>query len=166
MFNSCNLFQKKMATAGSMKELAEEKAKYGGVEEKETPEQRREDYYVKTIQFECRLCGLCEMCQYLGTKPPFTKNTLEFTEECYVMLDPFKPRQSRWNSDFLVLGGTCSMCRCCFSSLSLCYSSCPGSTVAWNAASSSARGSVSSAPSSISTSFLKMSRARSSSRLD
>ena len=82
------------AAAGSMAELAEEKAKYGGKEdqdgEKET--KKAEDYYEKTIQFECSICGLCEMCQYLGRKPPFTKHLLEFDEDVFVMIDPFKVR--------------------------------------------------------------------------
>merc|ERR1719318_1428614 len=33
------------------------------------------------------------MCQYKGTKPPFVKNLLEFTESCYVMVDPFSPKR-------------------------------------------------------------------------
>jgi len=106
------------AAAGSMAELVEEKARYGGKEEQdgEKDDKRKgEDYYEKTIQFECSICGLCEMCQYLGRKPPFTKHLLEFDEEVFVMIDPFKPRQSRWFSDFLVLGGTCAACNveCC-----------------------------------------------------
>jgi hypothetical protein len=101
------------AAAGSMKERAEEQARYGGAatdDDKPKKDDKWEDYYEKTIQFECSMCGLCEMCQYLGRKPPFTKHTLEFTEDVYVMIDPFKPRQSRFNSDFLVLGGTCAAC--------------------------------------------------------
>ena len=39
---------------------------------------------------ECSICGLCEMCQYLGRKPPFTKHLLEFDEDVFVMIDPFK----------------------------------------------------------------------------
>jgi len=101
-----------MATAGSIREMVEEKAKYGGPEEKEEmKEKMREDYYEKKIQFECSLCGLCEMCQYFGQKPPFTKSRLEFDEDVFVMIDPFKPRQSRFASDFLVLGGTCLACK-------------------------------------------------------
>ena len=125
------------AAAGSMAELAEEKARYGGKEQEQEGEKdakKGEDYYEKTIQFECSICGLCEMCQYLGRKPPFTKHLLEFDEDVFVMIDPFKvnqrttskitkklyrnlfqPRQSRWFSDFLVLGGTCAACNveCC-----------------------------------------------------
>ena len=123
------------AAAGSMAELVEEKARYGGKEEQEgekDDKKKGEDYYEKTIQFECSICGLCEMCQYLGRKPPFTKHLLEFDEDVFVMIDPFKvcpcaisqnkaksklfqPRQSRWFSDFLVLGGTCAACNveCC-----------------------------------------------------
>ena len=96
--------------AGSLTELQEEKARYGAREEQEDKEVKREDYYLKNVQFECGQCGLAEMCQYFGTKPPFTKNTLEFLEEVYVMIDPFKPRQSRFASDYLVLGGCCSSC--------------------------------------------------------
>ena len=68
------------AAAGSMAELVEEKARYGGKEEQEDggkDAKKGEDYYEKTIQFECSICGLCEMCQYLGRKPPFTKHLLE-----------------------------------------------------------------------------------------
>ena len=82
------------AAAGSMAELAEEKAKYGGKEDQdgEKEAKKAEDYYEKTIQFECSICGLCEMCQYLGRKPPFTKHLLEFDEDVFVMIDPFKVR--------------------------------------------------------------------------
>ena len=81
------------AAAGSMAELVEEKARYGGKEEQEDggkDAKKGEDYYEKTIQFECSICGLCEMCQYLGRKPPFTKHLLEFNEDVFVMIDPFK----------------------------------------------------------------------------
>ena len=81
------------AAAGSMAELVEEKARYRGKEEQEDggkDAKKGEDYYEKTIQFECSICGLCEMCQYLGRKPPFTKHLLEFNEDVFVMIDPFK----------------------------------------------------------------------------
>ena len=85
------------AAAGSMAELVEEKARYGGSREEQDGDKddkkKREDYYEKTIQFECSICGLCEMCQYLGRKPPFTKHLLEFDEEVFVMIDPFKVNQ-------------------------------------------------------------------------
>ena len=42
--------------------------------------------------------------QNLGTKLPFTKNTLEFLEEVYVMINPFKPWQLRLASDYVVNG--------------------------------------------------------------
>ena len=84
------------AAAGSMAELVEEKARYGGKEEQdgEKDDKKGEDYYEKTVQFECSICGLCEMCQYLGRKPPFTKHLLEFDEDVFVMIDPFKVYQS------------------------------------------------------------------------
>ena len=52
---------------------------------------KKEQVWEKTIQFQCSNCGLCEMCHYFGTSPPFVKKSLEFSEECYVMLDPFSP---------------------------------------------------------------------------
>merc|ERR1719461_634747 len=51
-------------------------------------EEKKEHILEKKIQFECSSCGLCEMCHYFGSSPPFVKNCLELTEECYVMLDP------------------------------------------------------------------------------
>ena len=42
--------------------------------------------------------------QNLGTKLSFTKNTLEFLEEVYVMINPFKPWQLRLASDYVVNG--------------------------------------------------------------
>ena len=104
------------AAAGSLAERREEQAKYGGEQgEQEAREAKEgkvsEDYYEKGIQFECSICGLAELCQYFGDKPPFTKHLLEFEEDVYVMIDPFKARQSRYNSDYLVLGGACSACR-------------------------------------------------------
>jgi hypothetical protein len=73
-------------------------------------DEKKEDMFEKKVQFQCELCGLCEMCQYKGKTPPFVKNLLEFTESCYVMVDPFSPRQSRFGNNFLVLGGECEAC--------------------------------------------------------
>ena len=74
-------------------------------------EEKREDIVEKKIQFECGVCGLCEMCQYYGSSPPFVRKGLEFTEPCYVMLDPFSPYNPKKASNFLVLGAECSACR-------------------------------------------------------
>ena len=73
-------------------------------------EDKREDIVEKKIQFECRVCGLCEMCQYYGTSPPFVRKGLEFSEPCYVMLDPFSPYNPKKANNFLVLGADCSAC--------------------------------------------------------
>ena len=73
-------------------------------------EEKREDIVEKKIQFECRVSGLCEMCQYYGTSPPFVRKGLEFSEPCYVMLDPFSPYNPKKANNFLVLGADCSAC--------------------------------------------------------
>ena len=71
-------------------------------------EVKKEHIFEKKIQFECSLCGLCEMCHYFGSSPPFVKNCLELTEECYVMLDPFSAYNPKIANRFIVLGAACS----------------------------------------------------------
>ena len=74
-------------------------------------EEKWEDIFEKKIQFQCSSCGLCEMCHYFGSSPPFVKKSLEFTEDCYVMLDPFTPYNPKSANSFIVLGAECSECR-------------------------------------------------------
>ena len=74
-------------------------------------EEKREVIFEKKIQFQCSSCGLCEMCHYFGSSPPFVKKSLEFTEDCYVMLDPFTPYNPKSANSFIVLGAECSECR-------------------------------------------------------
>lgn len=74
------------------------------------PEVKKEEP-IKKIPFSCSICGISEKCHYLGTKPPFCKAFIEFEEECFVIIDPFTPRQSRTASNFLVIGGVCSHCK-------------------------------------------------------
>ena len=74
-------------------------------------EEKREDIFEKKIQFQCSSCGLCVMCHYFGSSPPFVKKSLEFTEDCYVMLDPFTPYNPKSANSFIVLGAECSECR-------------------------------------------------------
>ena len=88
-----------------MKENIDDQIKTNDVKE-----EKREDIVEKKIQFECRVCGLCEMCQYYGTSPPFVRKGLEFSEPCYVMLDPFSPYNPKKANNFLVLGADCSAC--------------------------------------------------------
>jgi len=76
----------------------------------EFKEEKREDVVEKKVQFECGLCSLCELCQYYGTSPPFAARGLQFTEPCYVMLDPFSPYNPKKSNNFLVLGADCSAC--------------------------------------------------------
>jgi len=73
-------------------------------------DEKKEDMFEKKVQFQCELCGLCEMCQYKGRDPPFVRNLLQFSESCYVMVDPFSPRQAKFGNNFLVLGGECDIC--------------------------------------------------------
>ena len=90
---------------GVVKENIDDQIKTNDVKE-----EKREDIVEKKIQFECRVCGLCEMCQYYGTSPPFVRKGLEFSEPCYVMLDPFSPYNPKKANNFLVLGADCSAC--------------------------------------------------------
>ena len=39
------------------------------------------------------------------------KKSLEFSEDCYVMLDPFSPYSLKSANSFIVLGAECSECR-------------------------------------------------------
>lgn len=66
------------------------------------------------IQFTCENCGFNEACEYKGLNPTFAKK-IQFTEECYVMQDPFSPPPGKLsdksNSEyFIVLGADCSSC--------------------------------------------------------
>jgi len=82
----------------------------GQEKSKEETKDGKLDVFEKKIQFQCSLCGLCEMCHYFGSKPPFVKKCLEFREDCYVMLDPFSPYNPKKANNFLVLGAECSSC--------------------------------------------------------
>ena len=66
---------------------------------------KTDDWKVKKIPFNCYICGLSEKCHFLGQKPPFAKHYIEFKEECFVMIDPFSPKELRCATNFLVLGG-------------------------------------------------------------
>jgi len=90
---------------GAVKENGEEK------EREPLTEEKKEDIFEKKIQFQCSSCGLCELCHYFGSSPPFVRKSLEFSEECYVMLDPFTPYSPKSANSFIVLGGECSECR-------------------------------------------------------
>ncbi|XP_011881905.1 PREDICTED: cysteine-rich DPF motif domain-containing protein 1-like [Vollenhovia emeryi] len=56
--------------------------------------------------FTCSFCPLKERYDYKGTRPPFARQ-LVYSEECYVMKDPFSlPNRG----EVLVLGADCSVC--------------------------------------------------------
>ncbi|XP_014475188.1 PREDICTED: cysteine-rich DPF motif domain-containing protein 1 [Dinoponera quadriceps] len=56
--------------------------------------------------FACSFCTLKEHYDYKGSKPPFARQ-LVYSEECYIMKDPFSlPNRG----EVLVLGGDCSTC--------------------------------------------------------
>ena len=76
----------------------------------DTKEDDKRDIFEKKIQFQCSLCNLCEMCHYFGSSPPFVRNSLEFSEDCYVMLDPFSAYHPKKANSFIVLGAECSAC--------------------------------------------------------
>ncbi|KAL6256033.1 hypothetical protein P5V15_013268 [Pogonomyrmex californicus] len=57
--------------------------------------------------FSCSLCSLKEHYDYKGAKPPFARQLI-YSEECYVMKDPFSlPNRG----EVLTLGADCSMCK-------------------------------------------------------
>jgi len=90
---------------------SEAKSEESSRKEKEEEERKkRDEMFNKSVEFQCSFCGLSEMCHFKGKDPPFVKNLLEFTEDCFVMIDPFSPRQFKFANNFLVLGGVCSAC--------------------------------------------------------
>lgn len=83
---------------------------------------------IPKIPFKCESCGFVAVCNYKGVAPPFSRN-IKFTEECYVMQDPFSPppgnATSKSNSEyFIVIGADCCSCTkivCAASTCSLFY---------------------------------------------
>lgn len=56
--------------------------------------------------FTCSFCPLKEHYDYKGAKPPFARQLI-YSEECYVMKDPFSlPNKG----EILILGADCSVC--------------------------------------------------------
>ncbi|XP_011689962.1 PREDICTED: cysteine-rich DPF motif domain-containing protein 1 [Wasmannia auropunctata] len=57
--------------------------------------------------FACSFCPLKEQYDYKGARPPFARH-LVYSEECYIMKDPFSlPNRG----EVLVLGADCSVCK-------------------------------------------------------
>lgn len=56
--------------------------------------------------FQCSTCSLREKFDHFTTRPPKMKH-FEFTENCYVMVDPFVPPN---RGEYLVLGAHCVKC--------------------------------------------------------
>ena len=61
------------------------------------------------IKFSCFKCGLQETCHYFGRNPPFVAKQIQFTEDTFVMRDPFTPRETG-RAHFLQIGGNCGKC--------------------------------------------------------
>lgn len=56
--------------------------------------------------FRCTYCSLQERYDFKGSKPPFARQIV-YSEECYVMRDPFSlPNKG----EVLILGSDCSIC--------------------------------------------------------
>lgn len=66
----------------------------------------RESKEVTGGVFTCSYCSLQERFDFKGAKPPFARQ-ITYSEECYVMKDPFSlPNKG----EVLVLGGDCNFC--------------------------------------------------------
>jgi len=76
----------------------------------EDGKQKTQEYLEKSVLFCCAVCALEEKCHYLGSKPKFVKNLVQFKEEAYLMIDPFSPCEPRMAKNFLLLGADCSKC--------------------------------------------------------
>lgn len=94
-----------------------------GTEDNENPTTNKKEPPPK-IPFKCTVCHFIASCDYNGKKPPFSKN-VNFTEECYVMQDPFSPPpsniSSKSNSEyFIVVGSNCVKCKSIVCSANTC----------------------------------------------
>ncbi|XP_011329720.1 cysteine-rich DPF motif domain-containing protein 1 [Ooceraea biroi] len=61
----------------------------------------------ETLIFTCSICNLKERYDYKGARPPFARQLL-YSEDCYVMKDPFSPPNK---GEILVVGADCSKCK-------------------------------------------------------
>lgn len=66
----------------------------------------RTDEHKEREVWKCSSCPLEEKYDYKGKNPPFAKHLI-FSEECYIMKDPFSPPN---RGEVLVLGGDCKIC--------------------------------------------------------
>ena len=94
-----------MSSSADVDRLNSADKKSNEEKEKENP-----SVYDLEIKFSCAKCGLQEICHYFGRKPPFVTKQIEFTEDTFVMRDPFSPREIG-RANFLQIGGNCSKCR-------------------------------------------------------
>ncbi|XP_076234459.1 cysteine-rich DPF motif domain-containing protein 1-like [Calliopsis andreniformis] len=67
----------------------------------------RESKEITAGSFACSYCSLKERFDFKGAKPPFARQ-LTYSEECYIMKDPFSlPNKG----EVLVLGADCNFCK-------------------------------------------------------
>ena len=66
---------------------------------------------VADVTFTCHRCGLTESCHYFGLEPPFCGDQVKFSEDTFVLRDPFTPEyvdfKGKRRCGFLILGGKC-----------------------------------------------------------
>lgn len=83
---------------------------------------------VLQIPFHCVICNFQMCCDYKGNAPHFAKN-IQFSDECYVIKDPFSPPPGNLSTKslcehFIVIGSDCSYCNrsvCQLNSCSIFY---------------------------------------------
>lgn len=90
------------ATPGTSKQSSEDtKPAIKQEAQKETETKKKPVQY-----FHCSTCHLREKFDYYGNQPPKMKH-FKFSENCYVMVDPFVPPKE---GEYIVLGAHCVTC--------------------------------------------------------
>lgn len=112
-------------SSSNLKEMKSEKIEKTEVEIEVKPEVKPEKVeQIPQIPFTCKICDFKMMCQYKGKTPRFAKN-IQFTEECYLIQDPFSPPPGNLSSKslcehFIVIGSDCSRCASAVCQLNSC----------------------------------------------
>ena len=75
---------------------------------KSQSDNKKERRRCQKIAFSCDRCPFAEEADYQGSHPPWTKKSVRFPSDTFLLRDPFQPL----GLHFLVLGGSCSIPDC------------------------------------------------------